>query len=248
MGTSRRTILGLGFIFGCLLLAALFFVLARPGPEVTWLTPAELAQASKPGLVTQLRRKAINLTAPLWRWYQRKRHMVSVSSTILTLPPGADAQLALGPPTATDTNGMRIWTLSPEKLISLQQKLASKPGADVLSKSILPTLDGVQVYLNNAVYPSSRGAPAVYSPPNVWLAITPKIASRSVNLTVAITANQSPYAPAMAQTNISPGFRASLPTTGGLLIDGANIKCNGTNCWFLISPSILDAAGNPIKP
>lgn len=232
------------------LLAALFFVLARPGPEVTWLTPAELAQASKPGLLTQWRRKAMNLTAPLWRWYQPRRRRVSISSIALTLTPDAAAQLGLGSPDATDTNGMRVWILSPEKLNSLQQRLITLPGADILTKSVLLAADGFPVYLNNSVPPSiSRGGPAVYTPPNVWLATTPRIVSHSVNLTVAITAIQSPFAPALPQTNVTPGFRASLPTTGGLLLEGANIKyTNGQSCWFVISPSILDASGNPIQP
>ncbi len=243
----RRFIAAIAVLF---LLAALFFVLARPGSKVAWLTPAELAQASKPGLLTQWRRKAMNLTAPLWRWYQPRRRVVSISSTVLTLPPAAAAQLSLGPPAAADTNGMRIWILSPAELVTVQQRLTSQSGADILAKSILPTVDGLQVYLNNSTPPSTvRGGPTVYIPPIVWLAVTPRIVSRSVNLTVAITAIQSPFAPAMPQTNVTPGFRASLPTTGGLLIDGANIKyTNGQSCWFVISPSILDANGNPIKP
>ena len=51
------------------------------------------------------------------------------------------------------------------------------------------------------------------------------------------------------KTNLAVACRVLLPNAGGLVVDGGGARdASGKNHWLIVSPTAVDARGNPIKP
>lgn len=232
-----------------LLLSLLVVVLIPSEPQVTWLTPAELAHATKPSPLVTIKRKLINLTAPLWRWYRSNRRSIQISSNFLTLSTAAAEQTGLGAPTTTNADGLRAWILSPAELNALRQRLKTLPGASVSSAPTIQTEDGRQGLVRMYEPISVVGR---YMPVGLAISLLPKAASHSVKLLLNATSTEIAD-PTVTNNTIKTNFAATcaavVPNNGGLVLDGG--KPDGTNAqsyWLILSPMMFDANGNPIKP
>ena len=82
--------------------------------------------------------------------------------------------------------------------------------------------------------------------------VVPRVISDSIKLTIGVTAPEA-VAPQSAgnegiKTNLAVACRALLPNSGGLLIDSGNAKdASGKRYRLVISPTIVDTRGNPVK-
>ena len=229
----------------------LMLILARPPAEgVVWLTPQQMNRLTQPGPLTQLKWKLMALTGPLQRWYRLRRQSVFVGSNLLKLSEAAAKQTGLGPPTALGTNGVRAWILSPGELDGFRQRLKAIPGASIESSPRITTGDGGQARASMGSTISVAGKPVFAG---LVVDLNPKIARNCVRLLIAVTstgpANSPSNQPPVIRTNLALTCQAWLTNACGLVVDGGNARDeDGNGWWFIISPTILDAKGNPIKP
>jgi len=232
-------------IAALLLLALLVVVLIPSESQVTWLTPAELAHATKPSPLTAIKRKLIIFTAPLWRWYRSSRRTIQIKSNFLTLSTTTSEQIGLGAPTTTNADGLRAWILSPAELTAFQQRLKTLPGASVTASPTIQTADGSPAQV-------TVGAP-FSMPVGFHINLYPRAAAHSIRLLLGATSTEiaahNTTNTFTIKTNFAATCAAIVPNNGGLVLSGA--KSDGTNaqsCWLVISPMMLDPNGNPIKP
>ena len=217
---------------------------------MTWLTPAELAHATKPSPLTIIKRKLINLTAPLWRWYRSNRRNIQISSSFLTLSTADSEQIGLGAPTTTNEDGLHAWILSPSELKAFLLRFHTLPGASENAVRTIQTADGNQassttVGLNVDPHPSSR--------PVFQVNLLPRAASHSVKLLFSAIwteiADPAGTNYITVKTNFTATCAAVVPNNGGLVLEGGKPNnANAQTCWLILSPMMLDANGNPIKP
>jgi hypothetical protein len=90
------------------------------------------------------------------------------------------------------------------------------------------------------------------TPVGVTVHLIPKFVSSSVELTLAATSTEIGALSGQAEavrTNLGVACRVLLPNAGGLVVDGGNAPdASGQSRWLIISPTAVDARGNPIKP
>jgi hypothetical protein len=232
-----------------LLLSLLVVVLIPSEPQLTWLTPAELAHATKTSELTIVKRKLINLTAPLWRWYHSNRRSIQIRSNFLTLSTTASEQMGLGPPTTNNADGLRAWILSPAELKAFLLRFHTLGGASEDTMPAVLTADGNQA--SQTVI--GLNLPDLFSRPVFQMNVLPRAASHSVKLFVGATHTLEPDPASTNAIEIKTNFAATcaavVPNNGGLVLDGGNP--GGTNTqtyWLIVSPMMIDASGNPIKP
>jgi hypothetical protein len=250
---GRRRILRafLAAVLVLLAVVALMMVLTpAAGPSVLWLTPGEMSQRTKPGVLTRLKWQLMNFTGPLQRWYRLPRGSVLVRSDLLKLSEEAAMRTGLGTPTTSGANGVRAWILPPTELEAFRERLKSFPGATIESSPRILTGDGGQARASVGSTVSVAGKPEFSG---LAVDLTPRIARASVSLLLGVIAteraNLSSNAAAVIRTNLTLNCQIRLGNGCGLVVDGGNARDGNSNgWWFIISPTILDSKGNRIKP
>lgn len=248
---GRRSALRIGWTaLGVLLLAVIVFlvVTSLSGRKVVWLTPAEFARSTQPGPFTTFKQKVKTLASPLWRYYRRTRLQIRIDSSMLTLPAAA-AEIRLGAPVTTNANGLRAWILLPAELNAFQARLKTNPGALLVAAPRVQTFDGSQARLSQTMQAPTWGKPTTV----LTVDLIPKVVSGSVKLTTSVTYTEMTAPPPgkvfAVKTNLTAACRVLLPNGGGLVVEEASVKDAIGNIYLLIlSPTVLDAQGNPIKP
>jgi hypothetical protein len=231
------------------ILVILFLAFVSSNPQFVWLTPAQIAQAGRPGLLTRLKYQLIRLAGPLMRYYHSHGPNIMITSSIIRMSPGTGPP-ALGAPVASDASGMSAWILSPAQLASLRQSLRTNPAAFLLLSPSILTSSGVQS--RASVGQSVPLAPGIYTNVGITLDATAKASSGSINLllnasSTALSALPGSNGPSI-KTNFSTACRVMLPDAGGLVISCKNADpANPTNYWVVVSPTLVDATGQPIK-
>ena len=234
------------------ILATLFFVFASQNQQLVWLTPAEFARADHPGLLTQLKYKLINLAGPLMRSYRGHRPNSMVSVNIFTsASPGASP--VLGTTLVAGTNdGANAWILSPEELNAFWQRLKTNSSISFLSGMNMVTHDGTGATAATGGRIFSSVTTGIYTNTGTSVAVLPEASAGMVNMLInarstelpAFAASNSP----VAKTNFSTACRAFVPDAGALVLHCHNADpANPTNYWLIISPALVDAAGQRIK-
>jgi hypothetical protein len=232
-----------------LVITLLLTLASRPGPPFAWLTQAEMARLTYPGPLTRLKEKVIILTLPIWMRYWNTQPQILVDSSLLTLSTAAVEQTGLGTPVATNGNGMRAWVLPPTELKALRQRLNVLPGASSGSHLRIHAVSGmgVEAYTGRTTPMAGTNTPV-----GVTVHLIPKFVSSSVELTLAATSTEIGALSGRAEavrTNLGVACRVLLPNAGGLVVDGGNARdASGQSRWLIISPTAVDARGNPIKP
>ncbi len=245
----RRVPRRFGIVLAAILvLAIILLLLCLPSvqPKFAWLTPAQAAQANRPGPLTQLKYKLIRLAGPLMRYFPSHRPQVMINSYIFAIPAklGETTPDASGIPNA---DGANAWILSPAELFSYQQRLKANPDVSLLFSPRIMTSSGVQTR-------SSIGqlVPGYYTNVGVTLDAVPTVSGDSVNLLVNATDTQVSgrvmVSGTAVETNLSVVCRARIPNGGGLVVICRKTGVpGGTNRWLIISPMLVDATGKPIK-
>jgi hypothetical protein len=240
----RRLLVILLLAVGIILL---FIFLAPSDPSVRWLSPAQLSHAGQPGAITQFKRKLINLTSPLWRWYHPHHPFIHITSTILSITPQSIASAGLGVPISTNQDGLHAWLLSADQLTNLQQRLAADSGAKILSIPRVQTIDDSRAVVTSTMNNTGVGPPFTW-----WIELVPKARGQSIRLTagVALSGTPSPLEKSsIAVTNLSAAVQVLVPAAGALVMDGGPAKsAEGHGYLFIISPVQVDAHGNTLKP
>lgn len=250
---GRRSALRIGGIaFGILLLAIFLFLVltSLSGRKVVWLTPAEFARSTQPGPFTTFKQKVKTLASPLWRYYRRTRLQIRIDSSMLTLSAAA-AEIRLGAPVTTNANGMRAWILLPAELNALQAQFKTNAGALLVGAARVQTFDGSRAQLSHTMQAPTWGKPTTVLALTVDL--IPKVVSGSVKLTTSVTYTEMTAPPPgkvfAVKTNLTAACRVFLPNGGGLVVEEASVKDAIGDIYLLIlSPTVFDAQGNPIKP
>lgn len=245
----RRVVLGLLGMLVLLLILSLTLTPA-PNPAFAWLSQAEIDQLTHPGSLTRLKDKLMHLTAPLWRRYWSTQPQILIDSRLLTLSATATDQAGLGAPVATNSHGLRAWTLSSAELGGLLQRLQAAPHVSLLSRPRIQTANGAQgqVFFGNTSYVAGTNLPV-----GVTMELVPQMISGSIKLTLGVSSTEivslaSGY-PAAVRTNLAVACRVCLSNAGGLVVEDASARdATGKTHWLIVSPIPLDARGNPIKP
>ena len=217
-----------------------------PQPQFTWLTPAQAAQANRPGLLTQLKYKLIRLAGPLMRYYHQNRPSIMISVYILAQPAKL-GETAPDAPAIASSNGQSAWILSPDELFLFRQRLKANPDVVMLSSPRILTASGLMV--RSSMLQSANG---LYTNVGSTIDTVATASGNSINLLVNAIDTQlaGPLTipPPPVVTNLSAVCRARIADAGGLVISsGKTLPAGPTNCWLIISPMFVDAAGKPIK-
>ena len=248
----RRTALKLGIIASGVLLLAITFLCFHPTPtdgKVVWLTADELARLKQGGPLARIKDKLMQWTAPLWNSYWNRQPQILIDSRLFTLSAAAADQTGLGAPVATNSDGMHAWILSPAELSSLLQRLKTTPDASLLSRPRAQTAPGTsaRTFFGNTVLVAGKNVPV-----GLTLEASPKVHSGSIQLLLDVTSTESVASPAAnaaaLSTNLAVTCRVLLPNSGGLVVANDNEShAHGTNYWLILSPTAVDARGQPIK-
>jgi hypothetical protein len=247
--SRRRALLYFLAISASLLviLVVLFLVFASPNEQFTWLTPAQMAQATHAGPLTQLKYKLIRLAGPLMRFYHSHRPNILISSNILkTSSPTAPA--GLGPPFITNSSGMSAWILSPAELLSFRQALKTNSDMTMLTSPRIMTTSGssTRAMLGQSISFSPGGITNI----GITLDTSPTAAASSVKLLLGASSTELAGQSVTngIKTNFSAACRVVLPDAGALVMNCRNAdSSNPTNYWLIVSPVLVDATGKPIK-
>ena len=248
----RRTAFKLGIIASGVLLLAITFLCFHPTPtdgKVVWLTADELAKIKQGGPLARIKDKLMQWTAPLWNSYWNRQPQILIDSRLFTLSAAAADQTGLGAPVATNSDGMHAWILSPAELSSLLQRLMTTPEASLIGGPRAHTAAGSSAltFLGDTILVAGKNVPV-----GLTLEVSPKVRSGSIQLLLAFTSSESvasPEANAVAlRTNLAVACRVVLPNSGGLVVNGGHTgDLRGTNYWLILSPTAVDARGQPIK-
>ena len=247
----RRFALAVAALGVLLLVFILFFTLtSKPEPTFLWLTPAEVAQLADSSPLTRLKDKFMSLTAPLWRRYWNRQPQVLIDSTLLTLPAGVVEKMNLGAPVATSADGLHAWIVSPSELKAMKDRIEAMRDPWLIGKPRIQTASGVRgvTFMGRTLQVGGTNALV-----GVTLDVVPKTILDSTKLTIGVTATEVAASQSVnnegIKTNLVAACQALLPNSGGLLIDSGNAKdASGRNYWFIVSPTTVDARGNPVKP
>jgi hypothetical protein len=225
----------------------LLILTSLSGHKVIWLTPAEFARSTQPGPFSALKQKIKILAAPVWQRFRRAPLQIRIETSIVTLAASAARDVGLGRPVSTNVNGMSVWILSAAELNTLQARLKTNPAA-LLRAMPVQTLNRWPAQLGETM-PGLWGKP----PTALTLGLIPKAASGSIKLTASVihtTLSTQPPAPTfVVKTNLTAACRAVIPAGHGLVMKATNLQDPIADTYFfLFSPAVLDAQGNPIKP
>ncbi len=234
----------------CLVALALLLFTAISGERIIWLTPKQFSQSTQGGPLTKLKWKLVNrIPMFVWRIWPTKPS-VRVDASLMTVTEAGVRQLHWGAPAATNGAGMRAWILSSAELVALQAQLKASSNVTVLSKPRVLTRSGTAASLfAGTIAQASKATPL---PVGLSLEVVPKVAAKSIKLTVGLTATEaipsSDTNLVAVRTNFTTACRVFVPSTGALVMDGGGANQPGsTNYWVIISPVAVDARGNPIK-
>jgi hypothetical protein len=206
-----------------------------------------MARLNQPGLLTSLKNKVIQLTAPFWRSYWNAQPQILIDSRLLTLPAAAADQTGLGAPTATNTDGMRAWILSPAELNSFLQRLDTIPDASLLARPRAQTATGTSAgfFSGKTALVAGKSVPI-----GLTLDCSPKVRSGSIQLLLGVTSTESVVSSSVnavaLSTNLALACRVVLPNNGGLVVAGGN-QGDLTNHWLILFPTAFDAHGRLLK-
>jgi len=215
--------------------------------KLVWLTPSEITAATTPGLFTRTKNRLMNLTAPLWRRYWSNQSQIVIDSRLMSLSPGAVEETKLGAPLSTNLDGVQAWILSSTELNALLQRWRVVPGASVINNPRVLTLSGMKASCSAGSFNPDGNIQF-----GLTVDVTPEFARGAVRLWIGLTSTEmiasSPTNVGEAITNLAIACRALLPNGGGLVLRGTTADNSGTNYWSVVSPIVVDAAGNPKIP
>lgn len=240
-----------GFI---LIIAVAFWMFATPrNANLTWLNPSDVMNPPPPGALTKMKNQVLRTIDPVWRHFRPTKPQVSAEIGILTVTSGAAESAQLGAPASTNANGMRAWIVSHEQLNAFNQFLKTNEGVTRIGSPRIATGDGRQSQISVGQSIFARNPSGTnWIPVGITVNMVAKLRGDSFSVTVGAICSDVVRASAPVSPDIHTKFaaacRALIPNSGGLIVDGGSgTNAGGTNYWFTISPTAIDARGVLIK-
>jgi hypothetical protein len=233
----------------CVLVASILLVMPLAQPptnSVVWLTPADAKRLIQPGKFTRLKWRLMELTAPVLGRLWRPESQIRIQSRLLGLPPTAAEITGLPAPIATNSEGARVWILSPPGQKAFLQTAQNLPGVSFIGSPSLVTGSDTPASLSMTANVSYAGKSF---PVGVKLDLTPKIVRKSVRLILAVTSTSTSAAldtnsPPIINTNLNIVCQTWLGNRCGLVVEGKTRDTRSNGCWLVLVPTIVDSKGN----
>src|SRR5439155_7615943 len=132
------------------------------------------------------------------------------------------------------------WVLTPEESSAFKFRPRATPGASTGTIQRAQTYDGGQMQLQSVDFRIVSGK---LTPVGLITELTPKVVSRSVKLTMAVTFTELVQPPpdrvSIIRTNFTATCQAVIPDGGSLVLDGGSPKEGGENKYLLmVSPRV----------
>jgi len=220
-----------------LLLAISVYIILYPKDQnLVWLNPNQ-AGANPPGPLLRLRSKLSGWAGPLVQRFRKAKRQISIDTELVA--PSPATQLGLNSATATNSDGTRVWILSPDQLNALRYRRSR------ISDAQLQTTERMRARLFVGGTPPSG---TNYGSPTCTLDILPKITRGSITLVVGASCTYYLPAPRNAirevRTNIAVACRAAVPNGGAMVLASAKTnEVDGRFLWIIVSPSVVDKRG-----
>jgi hypothetical protein len=255
--SRRRKLLLGGAALGILLvvLVAWLTFSSTPDQSIVLISPAEAARATTPRPFAQLRYKIRQFIYPVWRHFQRRLQSVIINGTVLALPPLTAEQTGLGPPAATNANGLRAWVVPAGELDTIKARLKAIPGCDADEPHSVYAANGFPASMSfHSKVQVHTGAPGpdmhiVVASSVLDLEVTPTVRPGSLSLVIGASDCIFRYVPQTVVTNFEAAFKATLPPSGAVVLcDELHTNEGGKLEWLLLSATSLDTHGKPIPP
>jgi len=216
-------------------------------PEFVWLTPAELANATRDGPFTRLKKDLMRRTSWLWGFYRSRQPRITLKIELFTLPGNFEMKNGLPPPRSITAAGMPAWLLTLPELTALRQSFKAYPPASIFSSMGIATIDGGHAQTSswgdtsNAAFGPTQG---------MTMDVLPTFRAGSVGVVLGATSTRTIGVPSeVLQTNLAFACRATVPNTGALLIvREPQPGSGGETCGFILAVRATDAKGNLLKP
>jgi hypothetical protein len=231
------------------LMGLFLFLTSGSGSEVVWLSPGQLAKSGRPGPITQIKYKLARYGAPFWRRIRPNRKQILVSSSVVRLPVQGEDASWLPAALSTNSDGTRIWIISPVELARLQARLIPMMGQLPPAGPRIATSEGIRAQLfTGGVPPNGTNAGS----PSIAIDVLPRLVGGLIKLTLGITSTEFLVAPENAvrnvRTNICAACRVLVPNGGGLVLSAGqtNNEVVGSY-WVILIPAVVDAQGKPLK-
>jgi hypothetical protein len=216
--------------------------------QLAWINTSELAAHFRPRLFTRLKFKILRLPGPFWQMYMKGRTQILIDARLVAVGPNAFAPPELPAGSYTNEQSVRGWVLSREEFQRLDQQLKTLPGYSVIRGFRLTTMDGGQAQLSDGAPPSLTGQQPAFV--GLRIDLLPTVSNHCFELHVGATATETVGAldgslPGVI-TNLNAGCVARVTNGAGLILQSPpRGDLLGTNYWLLISPTAIDARGQP---
>jgi len=243
--------------------------------RVDWFTPAEIYQNNQTGIVAKGKNLLRGIAGPLLQWYRNRKPFVQVDSCFFLLTPDAASTNGLGPPTATNVDGLRAWVVDSRQLAGFKARF-KLGGPSNLSTAGMVFSNGIYVlpspqiklHAGDTSY-LGGGGPVPQAEPYIGAiafnaTVHARTSGRLLNLRIVangseldspsilahiqqITNAATPPVPTLSKTNFI-ACQSLIPNGGGLILQTGDWAMSGkTNYWILLQTTLVDSNGVPLK-
>jgi hypothetical protein len=242
------------FLLSLFLLAlfVLFLWSELPRRQFEWLNASQFERIVTPGPLARFKNKVIAL-APWFRRFQSNQTNIEINLHVMTFIPTATVRAELGQPAYTNSAGARCWILPSALGTPLRQRLHNSIDDSIRWGPEGTTEDGHECVIE--MFSQMEMPDDIHF--ITAIDILPKLSSGSANLffSAASIAEVYPISygfgqifPVVTKSNFLTACRVLVPDGGAVVIDcGRPPNADPTNRWLLVSPTLVDPAGIPLK-
>jgi len=236
-----------------LAVAVPFLFTKHAEPQLVWLTPAQVSQATHAGPLIRLRYALIRIAGPLLRFYRPRKPQVQIFSDILRLDQTPPANLGLGFPAGTNDDGTCAWVLSASDLSAFRARLKTAPGIFIVNSPRIITSNGGQDVMaaTETFSMASADGKVSQATAGVILSVLPKVMPGAIRLIVGLDWSEKIVSASNSlslKTNAAVSSRVLIANAGGLILHVSPQKEGGaTNYWIIITTTATDSRGVPLK-
>jgi hypothetical protein len=238
-----------------LLLAGVGVVIVlRPAPAAVKMIPfGEATTLRRPSLLDR-----VKAGVPMWVWKLKYSlfgpvDTILLDNAIVSFKDWSESglsDLALGNPTFTETNGLRVWIIAKSELMSVRGRVEQTPGIDIVSAPKVSSGIGTPSSVSVGRAGVFNGIPVQSG---VQMNLLPRARRDSIDLTAVVVVSEILRSGSVAtvesstniislQTNLAFAARFQIPKDCGVfLLDAARAVTNKSRFGVIISPTLQRA-------